>query len=54
MRKADDKHLLVEIELVQCKIYHSLENLPKSKVLYYNFHFQSKFYKYFLIFYKNF
>lgn len=31
VRKADDKHILVEIELVQSKIYHSLENLAKAK-----------------------
>lgn len=33
MRKADDKHLLVEISLVESKIYHSLENYAKAKVI---------------------
>lgn len=33
VRKADDKHLLVEISLVEAKIYHSLENYAKAKVI---------------------
>lgn len=31
IRKADDKHLLVEIQLVESKINHSLQNLAKAK-----------------------
>ena len=31
IRKADDKHLLVEVQLIESKIYHSLENMAKSK-----------------------
>lgn len=31
IRKADDKHLLVEIQLNESKIYHSLENMSKAK-----------------------
>jgi 26S proteasome regulatory subunit N6 len=31
IRKIDDKHLLVEIELLEAKVYHSLEFFAKSK-----------------------
>jgi len=31
IRKADDKHLLVEIQLIESKIQHSLQNLAKAK-----------------------
>lgn len=31
IRKVDDKHLLVEIQLVESKIYHSLQNQAKAK-----------------------
>lgn len=30
-RKADDKHLLLEIQLIESKIYHSLQNHAKAK-----------------------
>jgi len=32
IRKIDEKLMLVELQLVESKIYHSLENLSKSKV----------------------
>jgi 26S proteasome regulatory subunit N6 len=31
LKKKEDKILLVEAQLVESKVYHSLENLPKSK-----------------------
>ncbi len=31
IRKADDKHLLVEVQLIESKVYYSLENLSKAK-----------------------
>lgn len=31
IRKADDKHLLVEIQLIESKVQHALENLAKAK-----------------------
>lgn len=33
IRKIDDKLMLVELQLVEAKIYHSLENFSKAKVL---------------------
>ena len=32
IRKIDDKLMLVELQLAEAKVYHSLENLSKSKV----------------------
>ena len=32
VRKADDKHLLVEIQLHESKLYHALQNFAKAKV----------------------
>jgi 26S proteasome regulatory subunit N6 len=31
IRKIDDKHLLVEIQILESRIYHSLENNSKAK-----------------------
>jgi len=31
LKKKEDKQLLVESHLVESKVYHALENLPKSK-----------------------
>lgn len=31
LKKKDDKQLIVESQLVESKVYHALENLPKSK-----------------------
>ena len=31
LKKKEDKSLLVEAQLVESKVYHALENLPKSK-----------------------
>lgn len=31
LKKKEDKQLLVEAQLVESKVYHSLENLPKAK-----------------------
>ena len=31
IRKIDDKHLLVEILILESKIWHQLENVPKAK-----------------------
>ena len=31
IRKIDDKHLLVEIQILESQIYHELENIAKAK-----------------------
>jgi len=31
LKRKDDKQLIVESQLVESKVYHALENLPKSK-----------------------
>jgi len=31
LKKKDDKQLIVESQLVESKVYHALENLPKAK-----------------------
>lgn len=31
MKKLDDKNMLVEIQLIESQVYHSLHNIPKSK-----------------------
>lgn len=31
LKKKEDKQLLVESQLVESKVYHALENLPKAK-----------------------
>jgi 26S proteasome regulatory subunit N6 len=31
LKKKDDKQLILESQLVESKVYHSLENLPKAK-----------------------
>lgn len=31
LKRKDDKQLIVETQLVESKVYHALENLPKSK-----------------------
>lgn len=31
LKKKEDKQLLVESQLIESKVYHSLENLPKAK-----------------------
>jgi len=31
LKKKEDKQLLVEAQLVESKVYHALENLPKAK-----------------------
>jgi len=34
IRKIDDKLMLVELQLAEAKVYHSLENLSKAKVIF--------------------
>jgi len=34
LKKLDDKALLVEVQLIESKVYHSLGNLPKAKLVY--------------------
>ena len=31
LKRKDDKQLIVESQLVESKVYHALENLPKAK-----------------------
>jgi len=31
LKKRDDKQLILESQLVESKVYHALENLPKAK-----------------------
>jgi 26S proteasome regulatory subunit N6 len=31
LKKKEDKQMLVEAQLIESKVYHALENLPKSK-----------------------
>jgi 26S proteasome regulatory subunit N6 len=31
LKKKDDKQLIVESQLIESKVYHALENLPKAK-----------------------
>lgn len=35
LRRLDDKQMLTEVHLIESRVYHALQNIPKCKILLY-------------------